>query len=729
MKKGVLFPAFALLLLLSCAKETPAAPEGGLSGPTSLNAGGIDDLQSVPDHFSGSGTKADPYRVSNVAELDSVSRWVSEGRVSGDVYFLQIADIDLGGVAFTPIGSAEKPFVGQYDGAGKTIRNLSVATSGDNAGLFGYVGSGALVSQVRLSGANISTGGKYAGGIVGYLAGGTVSACRVDAASSIRSLTRGAGGIAGYVVSGKIIDSAFHGFASAGTDCAGGIAGYVNPSSDGQDVLVLNCVVEPVYKDGHLYGATLETAGVSAYMGGIAGSIALAGGKGRVRIANCYSYPLVMASSQAEGTVVNRIGGIVGYVSANASENGITLFNCLSPVTYSNIVVGGKRVDALTSASFSQAAAMAGFIGTDGAVLKRLFSTNTWNKCYELNSGKSVTEEKIAKRLGDTNLRGYGAVVLGEMTFSEADGGVRAALNAGVQEWNANHPSFPAREWSYDPTFGYPKPTGVDEAGVVTKKVSLIGDSITTFQGFMFSNESAQMNKFYPYTNATESQKAQWAPQVLNEQLTWWWHLIYEKMSNARLEVCNAFSGSTVSYYTGTITNEYGTSAAGDSRTGVNSLQKRNQDFGLGHPDILIYYGGRNDFGAFGNNTSVLLGSCATSSLQTAYDNPQTLYDNYSQGTVAILKDFHTKNPSARILMLLHDQMNDGYEDAATAVSSFLSGKGYDIRLVNFHLRGTTNQTNSVIGIVKESGTHPNATGTQNMANYIWDQLGGWLTE
>ena len=200
-------------------------------------------------------------------------------------------------------------------------------------------------------------------------------------------------------------------------------------------------------------------------------------------------------------------------------------------------------------------------------------------------------------------------------------------------------------------------------------------------------------------------------------------------MSNARLEVCNAWGGTTASYFTSDVTNEYG-SAAAAAKTNVNSLQARNITYGLGHPDVLFYYGGRNDFGAVGGTSNVLLGSCSDASLQAAFDAPcGTFFNNYSQGTVAILKDFHTKNPDAKIVMLLHDMMNDSYEDGAAAITAFLQTKGYDIRFVNFHERGTTNKTNNVIGMPKENGSHPNKTGCANMATYVVSQLGSWLEE
>ena len=244
----------------------------------------------------------------------------------------------------------------------------------------------------------------------------------------------------------------------------------------------------------------------------------------------------------------------------------------------------------------------------------------------------------------------------------------------------------------------------------------------------MFSNDNYTQGKFYPDTGYA----GKYADMVFNEQYTWWWRLIYDKMDNARLEALSAWGGTTVSYLTAQTEH----SAAPSASSQVNSLQGRYRDYGLGKPDILFYFGGRNDFAAVGGKNAAegyshdLLGDSSDESLQAAFDSPSpTLYDNYSQGTVAILKHFHDANPGAKIMLMITDFMSDEYEDGAAAICTFLTGKGYDIRFANLHERGTTNKRNDVIGVVKERGSHFNKVGCENVANYIWGNLGDWLNE
>lgn len=672
----------------------------------------------TPAFSGGKGTEENPFLIASAEDLKMLS-YVGEDDLMRSSWYRQTADIDLANVAFTPISSLAAPFTGTYDGGGYKISNLNIDWEAANAGLFGYL-KGSTVKDIDVRAATVKSSANYAAAIAGVLNGGTISGCRVDHESTISAGGRGSGSIAGFVRAGTIDACASHALISAATDYAGGIAGYLNTNAASQQILVINCAFEPVYQDGKMAAATLTTSSTSAHMGGIAGAANATDNMGQISVVNCYAYPLELNSTQASGTKVNYIGGILGRVASS----GVTLFNCLSPVTYSNVIVGGTRLNAKAYGTYTGAACIAGAVSQDGNTIRRVFSKNTWPVCT--NTSKDVTMSDIAVKMGDANMRGFGGFVFsqekavsGKRIYTQADGGVLAALNDGVAAWNTEHPENAAVLWAYDATFGYPKPAGVDYAATATKKVSIIGDSISTYEGYLFSTDDLQMNPYYPYAGNSYDN------MVLNEQDTWWWKIIYGKMANARLEVDNAFGGSTVTY---TETKIDGMAKDPNDRTMENSLQLRYQNYGVGAPDILLYHGGRNDFGQFGGNTDVLLGSYSKASLQSAYDAEEgTLFDNYSAGTVAILRDFHAKFPEAKVLIIVHDMMSDGYDAAAKAITKFLSRKGYDIRCISLHQPGTTNTTNTELGIIKEGGTHPNSVGCTNMANYIFTQLGTWL--
>lgn len=677
----------------------------------------------------GNGSAEDPYQIGSASDLELLSMIASEEPYRSASYKLA-NDIDMqSSKGFRPIGGTkeETSFKGTFDGDGHVIRNLTVSAAA-NAGLFGALGGS--VKNLNIENANISATGNYAAAVAAVMYGGSIERCRVNAETEVTAGGFMAGSIAGLVHSGTIDACASHASVSA-YQAAGGIAGCLNPNAAGKDVLVVNCTYEPVYKDGSVAGACLGTEYQVAYMGGIAGAATycpdLTGqsqtlDNSSIKIVNCYAFPLELSSSQSASTAIYHIGGILGR-----ADGATTVFNCISPITYSNILRSGTRVPANGFSSLTSAAAIVGRIFSAGVTVTRTFSSQAWKKVYGNPGNVDVAHSLNTVHLGDGNLRGLGTAVLNGTEYTVEQGGVAAALNEGVAAWNADN-SVKAVEWAYDPTFGYPKPAGVDVPGVVTKKVSIIGDSISTYEGYMFSNDKYSQGKFYPDTGYA----GKYNNMVFNEQYTWWWRLIYDKMDNARLEALSAWGGTTVSY----LTEKTEHSANPSASCQVNSLQGRYRDYGLGHPDVLFYFGGRNDFAAVGGKNATegyshdLLGDSSDESLQTAFDDPSpTLYNNYSQGTVAILKHFHDANPNAKIMVMITDLMSDEYEDGATAVCDFLSAKGYDIRFISLHKRGTTNARNDDIGVIKERGSHFNQVGCENVANYIWDNLGQWLNQ
>ena len=135
------------------------------------------------------------------------------------------ADIDLSEetVAWTPIGTADHPFKGHFEGWGHKITNLTVNTgTGDYAGLFGHINGGS-VRDLGVEGTTIS-GGNYVGGICGKFTAGEINSCYSSIAVSG---TQYVGGLCG--LSGGKLENCWHEgdvTASKTTDVyAGGLVG------------------------------------------------------------------------------------------------------------------------------------------------------------------------------------------------------------------------------------------------------------------------------------------------------------------------------------------------------------------------------------------------------------------------------------------------------------------------------------------------------------------------
>lgn len=154
---------------------------------------------NFPDGQQGNGTPENPYIISDYSDLVTLSQLIAQGNdaYAGAYYRVSVKSITADateGETFIPIGSETKPFTGNFDGNGVIISGLTVDSNDSYVGLFGYVGAGAVISEVGLYKADIATNYHYAGGIAGYNAG-NISSCFVH--GSISGL-KWVGGIAGY---------------------------------------------------------------------------------------------------------------------------------------------------------------------------------------------------------------------------------------------------------------------------------------------------------------------------------------------------------------------------------------------------------------------------------------------------------------------------------------------------------------------------------------------------
>jgi hypothetical protein len=75
-------------------------------------------------------------------------------------------DLDLTGIAFTPIGTDADPFYGTFDGNHRIIKNLNVASSSEGSGLFGVTEAG-IIKNIILDNAIVSSSANNTGSIVG----------------------------------------------------------------------------------------------------------------------------------------------------------------------------------------------------------------------------------------------------------------------------------------------------------------------------------------------------------------------------------------------------------------------------------------------------------------------------------------------------------------------------------------------------------------------------------
>ena len=149
-------------------------------------------------------------KISDAEEFKNFRERVNQGDNFENTLIKLSSDLDLGNEDWTPIGTADHPFTGVFNGNGYEIKNLSFGESSDkeSLGLFGY--NEGIIKNVGIAEGNISckltnenadigfiagknsgiiercynkesgtiTGGNYFGGIVGFFEkSGNVSKC------------------------------------------------------------------------------------------------------------------------------------------------------------------------------------------------------------------------------------------------------------------------------------------------------------------------------------------------------------------------------------------------------------------------------------------------------------------------------------------------------------------------------------------------------------------------
>lgn len=240
---------------------------------------------------TGAGTQENPYKISTADEL----RWFA-GLVNGTLIggtdknnaacAVLTTNIDLGGAAWTPIGSESNQYTGTFDGADHTIDNLVVNNSSVKyQGFVGYLNNG-IIKNLNL-GTNCSVSGSdNVGGICAYNQYGTIQNCSNSGSVSGSWYV---GGICGYNNYGTVTYCHNTGSISCTKKRVGGICG----SSFG--------TITYCYNTGSISGGS-EGGGICGQNGSLK------------EIRYCYSTGKMVSGSIR--------GGICGY------NDGGTITNC-----------------------------------------------------------------------------------------------------------------------------------------------------------------------------------------------------------------------------------------------------------------------------------------------------------------------------------------------------------------------------------------------------------------
>jgi hypothetical protein len=249
---------------------------------------------TINSFCGGTGTEIDPYLICTAHDLNTTRDYL-------DAHFKLNNDIDLNvapyneGNGWEPIGDYGNSFEGHFDGNGFEIRDLFINRPDANLGLFGVVGSDALIENVGVVDVSIS-GEEYVGTLVGENLGTIKDSYSTG---NINCISDYCGGFVGQNYNGYIYNS-YAVVDVSGDDTIGGFVGY---------------------NWGYIYDsyAMGDVSGSSGYVGGFVG------GHYRHNISNSYSIGSVSGvGSDIGGFAGSSSGGIINDSFYNFETSGMS---------------------------------------------------------------------------------------------------------------------------------------------------------------------------------------------------------------------------------------------------------------------------------------------------------------------------------------------------------------------------------------------------------------------
>lgn len=527
------------------------------------------------------------------------------------------------------------------------------------------------------------------GGIVSNLNGGVVKDCVMAGCAEVKSNSYYCGGIVGIVNNttdgvekvATIDNCAAYGSVQGGYDCAS-ILGYSSYPS-GYTLNVVNCAAlsyEVVSKSNN------GGSNLFALLGGVAGYVT---GAGKANIVNCCSAPgLLNSISESNG----GIGGIVGYSSPTTG----LVDNCFSRVSAGDIVSHNAPISSSTITKW-------------GAVVGR--SNSAGSSFYRCYFNESVPFGAMDNGKKDASCQGVSAAEI-------SDGTLVSQLNGNISSLTAIS-GVTFSNWT-ESSAGYPViatvPADTNPVVLPSKKVSIIGDSISTFAGYSLPSYSIH----YPNAKC----------DVLSVNQTWWHKLIYEKMSDARLDTNNSFGNTTVVRNT-----------CGDNTQywyGYDFCSRFITCAGVGNPDVIVIHGGTNDYGhnygeqlyaGIAMRSETAPSDAQMSTIFSQADDAVTVAqseslgsDTFAESYLKLVRMCLVRYPSVKIVCLVGDGLGQGMGEVVRMIANHYSDR---VKYVDF--LGTYGFKENTYVTKYDGTTHPDANGMQHMADFIYETVGSWI--
>ena len=381
----------------------PTVGDGSEDNPYQFTEIGHFAWLSEVCNVDGNATRNVYYKVKNDINASSTGQWNDEGTTTGTME------------GFTPIGTAENPFMGHFIGSSYKMTGLSIERADtDYVGLFGYT-LGAEVKDFGVVNGNV-IGSHYVGTLIGYNNQSTFVNCWTSADVAGHDFV---GGLVGYEYKTEM-NNCFSTSKVDGNNYVGGLVGWNDTSIISQsystgaarssaieDTTMIGGLVGYNSPDSNIVGShsIAEIDAVSAtHVGGLVGM-------NDGVISNCYYAQNTVHGAFDTGAIAG-INNTSGYIMNTMVSNNAEV---VGKENTGGLL--GENKGIINSSMVNATSSIIGTSVTGGAI--------------GMNSGYVMTTEVFAPVVGVNDIGGFVGISNGGISLSGANGNVEATSNAG----------------------------------------------------------------------------------------------------------------------------------------------------------------------------------------------------------------------------------------------------------------------------------------------------------
>ncbi len=388
--------------------------------------------------LDGDGTVESPWIINTVADFNKFASVVNDTHKSMDGKVFKVtSDLDFTSTPLIPVSVAMPAFNGTFLGQGHVFKGVKLQASADYIGIFGQVGSDAVISGIVADAScSVTSTKKYVGMIAG-LSHGIITDCQ--SAAAVSSIDNYVGGIVGYSGNGtapSAVKNCINTGAIGGKANVGGIAGYVNGNSTMENLENTGTVTATGAEVGGVIGYARYKVTVDSVVnrGDVSGTYDVGGLIGYAYKSGT-NFPTITRSANSGNVTGSRynLGGLVGKSDGSVIENSINIgsvTNTATTVSSSYAGAGGivgHGVPTLTNVMNAGAVSAPNQIGGILGYPSSTYTAYTFTNVY--NIGK-VTAPENAANAGAIQGKGSAKAVFNNVAYDkETVGDYKAMAN------------------------------------------------------------------------------------------------------------------------------------------------------------------------------------------------------------------------------------------------------------------------------------------------------------